>query len=98
MKRLQSGWGGKPEVQTIRRLVTESEVAVAGNINSASWGLMPSRQRTAHRFVQRRRGWLCGLRALDAPCWKNSRLSLNTFGKRRLGMVRRTYGACWFLP
>ncbi|HBI4676338.1 TPA: ParB/RepB/Spo0J family partition protein, partial [Salmonella enterica subsp. enterica serovar Infantis] len=27
----QSGWGGKPEVQTIRRLVTESEVAVAGN-------------------------------------------------------------------
>ena len=26
----QSGWGGKPEVQTIRRLVTESEVAVAG--------------------------------------------------------------------
>ncbi|HAU9291442.1 TPA: ParB/RepB/Spo0J family partition protein [Escherichia coli] len=27
----QSGWGGKPEVQTIRRLVTKSEVAVAGN-------------------------------------------------------------------
>lgn len=27
----QSGWGGKPEAQTIRRLVTESEVAVAGN-------------------------------------------------------------------
>lgn len=27
----QSGWGGKPEVQTIRRLVTGSEVAVAGN-------------------------------------------------------------------
>ncbi|MDW6792226.1 ParB/RepB/Spo0J family partition protein [Escherichia coli] len=27
----QSGWGGKPEVQTIRRLVTESEVVVAGN-------------------------------------------------------------------
>ncbi|WP_105447355.1 ParB/RepB/Spo0J family partition protein [Escherichia coli] len=27
----QLGWGGKPEVQTIRRLVTESEVAVAGN-------------------------------------------------------------------
>ncbi|EAS8219617.1 ParB/RepB/Spo0J family partition protein [Salmonella enterica] len=27
----QSGWGGIPEVQTIRRLVTESEVAVAGN-------------------------------------------------------------------
>ncbi|EII35846.1 ParB/RepB/Spo0J family partition protein [Escherichia coli] len=27
----QSGWGGKPEVQTFRRLVTESEVAVAGN-------------------------------------------------------------------
>ncbi|EFA3663879.1 ParB/RepB/Spo0J family partition protein, partial [Escherichia coli] len=27
----QSGWGGKPEVQTIRRLMTESEVAVAGN-------------------------------------------------------------------
>ncbi|EAW8382081.1 ParB/RepB/Spo0J family partition protein [Salmonella enterica] len=27
----QSGWGGKPEVQTIRRLVTESEVEVAGN-------------------------------------------------------------------
>ncbi len=27
----QSGWVGKPEVQTIRRLVTESEVAVAGN-------------------------------------------------------------------
>lgn len=27
----QSGWGGKPEVQTIRRLVTESEVAMAGN-------------------------------------------------------------------
>ncbi|HCO5547278.1 TPA: ParB/RepB/Spo0J family partition protein [Escherichia coli] len=27
----QSGWGGKQEVQTIRRLVTESEVAVAGN-------------------------------------------------------------------
>ncbi|EBT2496092.1 ParB/RepB/Spo0J family partition protein [Salmonella enterica] len=27
----QSGWCGKPEVQTIRRLVTESEVAVAGN-------------------------------------------------------------------
>ena len=27
----QSGWGGKPEVQTIRSLVTESEVAVAGN-------------------------------------------------------------------
>ncbi|WP_159139410.1 ParB/RepB/Spo0J family partition protein [Klebsiella pneumoniae] len=27
----QSGWDGKPEVQTIRRLVTESEVAVAGN-------------------------------------------------------------------
>ncbi|EFL1047705.1 ParB/RepB/Spo0J family partition protein [Escherichia coli] len=27
----QSGWGGKPEVQTIRRLVTESEVAVARN-------------------------------------------------------------------
>lgn len=27
----QSGWGGKPEVQNIRRLVTESEVAVAGN-------------------------------------------------------------------
>lgn len=27
----QSEWGGKPEVQTIRRMVTESEVAVAGN-------------------------------------------------------------------
>lgn len=27
----RAGWGGKPEVQTIRRLVTESEVAVAGN-------------------------------------------------------------------
>ena len=27
----QSGWGGKPEVQTIRRLVTESEVAVKDN-------------------------------------------------------------------
>ena len=27
----QSGWGGKPEVQTIRRMVTESEVAVARN-------------------------------------------------------------------
>ncbi len=27
----QSGWGGKLEVQTIRRLVTESEVTVAGN-------------------------------------------------------------------
>ncbi|EDA3267599.1 ParB/RepB/Spo0J family partition protein [Salmonella enterica subsp. enterica serovar Bovismorbificans] len=27
----QSEWGGKPEVQTIRRLVTESEVAVKGN-------------------------------------------------------------------
>ncbi|EGQ7036021.1 ParB/RepB/Spo0J family partition protein [Salmonella enterica] len=27
----QAGWHGKPEVQTIRRLVTESEVAVAGN-------------------------------------------------------------------
>lgn len=30
----QTGWGGKPEVQTIRRLVTESEVAVAVAGNS----------------------------------------------------------------
>ncbi|MFT2374786.1 ParB/RepB/Spo0J family partition protein [Escherichia coli] len=34
----QSGWGGKPEVQTIRRLVTESEVAVAGNSKFRSVG------------------------------------------------------------
>ena len=27
----QSGWGGKPEVRVIRNLITESEVAVAGN-------------------------------------------------------------------
>lgn len=27
----QSGWNGKPEIQTIRRLVTESEVAVKNN-------------------------------------------------------------------
>lgn len=27
----QSGWGGKPDVRVIRNLITESEVAVAGN-------------------------------------------------------------------
>ncbi len=82
----QSGWGGKPEVQTIRRLVTESEVAVAGNSKFRFVGLMPSRQMncapicSATTKVAMWTAW----RSMP-PCWKNSRLLLNTFGKPKAG-------------
>ncbi len=77
----QSGWGGKPDVQTIRRLVTES-----GTLNSALWGLMPSRQMNCAPICSattRVAMWTV-LRSM-LPCWKNSRLSLNTFGKPKAG-------------
>ncbi len=82
----QSGWGGKPEVQTIRRLVTESEVAVAGNSKFRFVGLMPSRQTNCAPICSattRVAMWTV-LRSM-LPCWKNSRLSLNTFGKQKAG-------------
>lgn len=82
----QSGWGGKPEVQTIRRLVTESEVAVAGNTKFRFVGLMPSRQMNCALIcsaTMRVAMWTV-LRSMP-PCWKNSRLLQSTFGKPRAG-------------
>lgn len=82
----QSGWGGKPEVQTIRRLVTKVKWRWQGTVNSASWGLMPSRQMncaltcSATTRVAMWTAW----RSMP-PCWKNSRLLLNTFGKPKAG-------------
>ena len=82
----QSGWGGKPEVQTIRRLVTESEVAVAGNSKFRFVGadaFSPDELRT-DLFSDDEGGYVDCV-ALDAARWKNSRLLLNTFGKPKAG-------------
>ena len=82
----QSGWGGKPEVQTIRRLVTESEVAVAGNSKFRFVGadaFSPDELRTdlfSDDGTVMSTAWRSML-----PCWKNSRLSLNSFGKPKAG-------------
>ena len=82
----QSGWGGKPEVQTIRRLVTESEVAVAGNSKFRFVGadaFSPDELRT-DLFSDDGDGYVDRV-ALDAALLENSRLSLNTFGKPKAG-------------
>lgn len=82
----QSGWGGKPEVQTIRRLVTESEVAVAGNSKFRFVGadaFSPDELRT-DLFSDDGDGYVDRV-ALDAALLENSRLSLNTFGKQKAG-------------
>ncbi|KOA22908.1 hypothetical protein AC067_26535 [Escherichia coli] len=82
----QSGWGGKPEVQTIRRLVTESEVAVVGNSKFRFVGadaFSPDELRT-DLFSDDGDGYVDAWRSM-LPCWKNSRLSLNTFGKLKAG-------------
>ncbi len=83
----QSGWGGKPEVQkTIRRLVTESEVAVVGNTKFRSWGLMPSRQMNcALTCSATTRVAMWTVLRLDAALLEKPRLSLNTFGKLKAG-------------
>ncbi len=62
----QSGWGGKPEVQTIRRLVTESEVAVAGNSKFRFVGLIPSRQMNCTDLFGDDEGGYVDCVALDA--------------------------------
>ncbi|ENB15776.1 putative ydeB protein [Escherichia coli BCE011_MS-01] len=76
------GWGGKPESIAC----TESEVAVAGNINSASWGLMPSRQTNCAPICSAttRVAMWTAWRSMP-PCWKNSRLSQSSFGKPKAG-------------
>ncbi len=82
----QSGWGGKPEVQTIRRLVTESEVAVAGNSKFRFVGadaFSPDELRT-DLFSDDGDGYVDRV-ALDAALLENSGLSLNTFGKPKAG-------------
>ncbi len=81
-----SGWGGKPEVQTIRRLVTESEVAVAGNSKFRFVGadaFSPDELRT-DLFSDDEGGYVDCV-ALDAALLENSRLLLNTFGKPKAG-------------
>lgn len=75
----QSGWGGKPEVQTIRRLVTESEVAVAGNTKFRFVGadaFSPDELRTDLFSDDEGAMWTV-LRSMP-PCWKNTRLSLTS--------------------
>ncbi len=83
----QSGWGGKPEVQTIRRLVTESEVAVAGNSKFRFVGadaFSPDELRT-DLFSDDEGGYVDCV-ALDAALLeKTPGLLLNTFGKPRAG-------------
>lgn len=78
----QSGWGGKPEVQTIRRLVTESEVAVAGNSKFRFVGADMNCALTCSATT--RVAMWTAWRSMP-PCWKNSRLLLNTFGKPKAG-------------
>ena len=83
----QSGWGGKPEVQTIRRLVTESEVAVAGNSKFRFVGadaFSPDELRTDLFSDDEGAVMWTAWRSMP-PCWKNSGLLLNTFGKPKAG-------------
>lgn len=82
----QSGWGGKPEVQTIRRLVTESEVAVAGNGKFHFVGadaFSPDELRT-DLFSDDEGGYVDCV-ALDAALLENSRPSQSSFGKPKAG-------------
>lgn len=82
----QSGWGGKPEVQTIRRLVTESEVAVAGNSKFRFVGadtFSPDELRT-DLFSDDEGGYVDCV-ALDAALLEKLGPLLNTFGKPRAG-------------
>ncbi len=82
----QSGWGGKPDVRVIRNLITESEVAVAGNSKFRFVGLMPSHLTNCAPICSAttRVAMWTAWRSMP-PCWKNSRLSLNTFGKPKAG-------------
>lgn len=82
----QSGWGGKPEVQTIHRLVTESEVAVAGNSKFRFVGadaFSPDELRT-DLFSDDEGGYVDCV-ALDAALLEKLGLLLNTFGKPKAG-------------
>ncbi len=91
----QSGWGGKPDVRVIRNLITESEVAVAGNSKFRFVGLMPSRQTNCAPICSAttRVAMWTAWRSMP-PCWKNSSCRRVPSGSRRLGMVCRTHGAC----
>lgn len=67
----QSGWGGKPEVQTIRRLVTESEVAVAGNSKFRFVGLMLSHLTNCVLICSAMTGTVMSTAWRSMlPCWK----------------------------
>lgn len=69
------------------RITTEHCQALArGTLNSASWGLMPSRQMNCALIcsaTMRVAMWTV-LRSMP-PCWKNSRLSQSSFGKPKAG-------------
>ena len=69
----QSGWGGKPDVRVIRNLITESEVMLSHLTNCV---LICSAMTRVAMWT----AW----RSMPL-CWKNSRLSLNTFGKPKAG-------------
>ena len=83
----QSGWGGKPEVQTIRRLVTESEVAVAGNSKFRFVGadaFSPDELRT-DLFSDDGDGYVDRVALDAAPAGKTPGLSQSSFGKPKAG-------------
>ena len=82
----QSGWGGKPDVRVIRNLITESEVAVAGNSKFRFVGadaFSPDELRTDLFSDDGVVMWTVWRSML--LCWKNSRLSQSTFGKPKAG-------------
>ncbi|EFB5208652.1 ParB/RepB/Spo0J family partition protein [Escherichia coli] len=78
----QSGWGGKPEVQTIRRLVTESEVAVAGNSKfrfvGADAALLEKLQAVAEHLREAEGwGWCAGRMEAVGECREDARAYRN---------------------
>ncbi|ENF60119.1 parB/RepB/Spo0J family partition domain protein, partial [Escherichia coli P0304816.9] len=82
----QSGWGGKPDVRVIRVWLRKVKWRWRGTVNSALWGLMPSRQMNCAPICSAMTGVVMWTVWRSMPlCWKNSRLSLNTFGKPKAG-------------
>ncbi len=90
----QSGWGGKPDVRVIRNLITESEVAVAGNSKFRFVGADASTDELrTDLFSDDGDGYVDRV-ALDAALLEKLRGRRVPSGSRRLGVVRRAHGAC----
>lgn len=92
----QSGWGGKPDVRVIRNLITESEVAVAGNSKFRFVGadaFSPDELRT-DLFSDDEGGYVDCV-ALDAALLEKLQAVAEFLREAEgWGMVCRTHGAC----